>query len=73
MRNRIDKIDKIIKAENLLREGVDPRKIFSELHGVPTKDSSNLDYFTVDLFTNYTIQQRYQSDKRIRNKFMVIT
>jgi hypothetical protein len=49
MRNRIDKIDKIIKAENLLREGVDPRKIFSELHGVPNKDSDNLDYFTVYL------------------------
>lgn len=49
MKNRIDKIDKIIKAENLLREGVDPRKIFSELHGVPNKDSGNLDYFTVYL------------------------
>ena len=49
MKNRIDKIDKIIKAENLLREGVDPRKIFSELHGVPNKDSDNLDYFTVYL------------------------
>ena len=49
MRNRIDKIDKIIKAENLLRDGVDPRKIFSELHGVPNKNSGNLDYFTVYL------------------------
>lgn len=49
MRNRIDKIDKIIKAENLLRERIDPRKIFSELHGVPNKDSDNLDYFTVYL------------------------
>jgi len=45
----IDKINKIIKAENLLREGADPRKIFSELHGVLNKDSDNLDYFTVYL------------------------
>lgn len=43
------KIDRIIKAENLLRKGVDPRKIFSSIRGVPRKGSDSLDYFTVHL------------------------
>ena len=42
------KIDRIIKAENLLRKGVDPRKIFSSIRGVSREDDS-LDYFTVSL------------------------
>ena len=30
----------------------------------------NLDILTVNILTNYTIQQRYQKDKKIRNKFI---
>ncbi len=34
------------------------------------KYRKSLDIFTVDLITNYTIQQRYQKNKKIRNKFI---
>lgn len=30
----------------------------------------NLDIFTVDMITNYTIQQRYQKNRKIRNDFI---
>jgi hypothetical protein len=42
----MNRIDRIIKAENLLRDGVDPRKIFSSLQGPP---GDNFDYYTVYL------------------------
>lgn len=34
------------------------------------KYKNSLDIFTVDIITNYTIQQRYQKNKKIRNKFI---
>lgn len=44
---RENKLEKIIKAENLLREGVDPRKIFSSLRGEPGR--GDFDHYTVCL------------------------
>jgi hypothetical protein len=44
---RESELEKIIKTENLLQEGVDPRKIFSSLQGELEKD--NFDHYTVYL------------------------
>ena len=44
---RENKLEKIIKAENLLQEGVDPRKIFSSLRGEPRRE--DFDHYTVYL------------------------
>lgn len=43
---RESELEKIIKTENLLRDGVDPRKIFSSLQGPP---GDNFDHYTVYL------------------------
>lgn len=43
---RENELNRIIKAENLLQEGVDPRKIFSFLQGPP---GDNFDHYTVYL------------------------
>ena len=46
---RVNKIDRIIKTENSLQNGVDPRKIFLYLRGESREDSKNFDHFTVYL------------------------
>lgn len=43
---RENELNRIIKAENLLRDGVDPRKIFSSLQGISEND---FNYYTVYL------------------------
>ena len=44
---RENEINRIVKAENLLRKGVDPRKIFSSLRGEPGRE--DFDHYTVYL------------------------
>lgn len=56
---RDDKIFDIIKIVNKIRE---------EAKEIEIKEQ--IDYLTVDILTNYTIQQRYQKDKNIRNSFI---
>lgn len=45
-------------------------KIVRGYYNDDKKYRESLDIFTVDLITNYTIQQRYQKNKKIRNKFI---
>ena len=58
MKNNLIKID-IIKIIDLTRNiiGLDAYKEYADM-------------LTVDVLTNYTIQQRYQRDKEVRNRFI---
>ena len=50
----------ILKIIDIIRNKLKDEKYLEE----------NLNKFTVDLLTNYTIQQRYQSNRKIRNRFI---
>lgn len=58
---RDDRVFDILKIIDIIRNKLGKEKELKE----------SLDKFTVDLITNYTIQQRYQKNKKIRNKFIV--
>lgn len=45
-------------------------KIVRGYYSDDTKYKKAIDIFTMDIITNYTIQQRYQKNKKIRNKFI---
>jgi glycosyltransferase involved in cell wall biosynthesis len=57
---RDDRVFDIIKIIDIIREKA---KDYNYL-------KNDLDKFTVDLITNYTIQQRYQKNKKVRNSFI---
>ena len=50
----------VLKQLKIVRKEFEQEKYLKE----------NLNIFTVDLITNYTIQQRYQKDSKIRNEFI---
>ena len=57
---RDDRVFDIIKIIDIIR---DKAKDYNYL-------KNDMDKFTVDLITNYTIQQRYQKSRKIRNSFI---